>query len=138
MKGRILAIDYGLARCGIAVTDPEQIICKPLQAIETKKIMDFLKKYCDTEMVIQIVLGMPYKENGEESEIAGRIKNFRNVLHQAIPNIPIAYHDERYTSRMAQQAILMQGLKKKQRQDKGLTDATSAALILQSFLESHS
>lgn len=131
---RILAIDYGQKRTGLAVTDELQIIANPLTTVETPKLMQFLKDYTSKEKVECIVVGEPKHLNNTPSESARFIEPFVKQLCKAFPDTEIARMDERFTSKIASQAILNSGAKKKQRQDKGLVDAVSAALILQSYM----
>ncbi|MCZ2130058.1 MAG: Holliday junction resolvase RuvX [Bacteroidia bacterium] len=138
MSGRILAIDYGLKRVGIAVTDPLKIIANPLTTVDNPKLFDFLKEYFQKETVELIVVGEPFSESGAIQEMQIEVKQFANKLKQIFPNMPIAFEDERYTSRMAQQSMIAFGVKKSKRKDKKMLDCMSAALILQSYLEKNS
>lgn len=132
---RILAIDYGKKRTGIAVTDPAQIIANGLTTIETHKLMEFLLKYVASEPVERIVIGLPRKMNNEESESMSIIRPFVGSLKKKIPQIPIVMIDERFTSVLAHQTMIECGLKRKSRQNKALVDEISATIILQSYLE---
>lgn len=132
--GRILAIDYGIKRTGIAVTDELQIIASGLTTVETKNLMEFLKGYITTEKVELFVIGEPKQMNNMVSESESSIKLFIEQLTKAIPNIPIVRVDERFTSKMAFQTMIDSGLKKGQRKNKALVDEISATLILQSYL----
>ena len=134
--GRILAIDYGKKRTGIAVTDILQIIANGLTTVATTELMDFLLKYVEKEPVERIVVGHPKQMNNEDSENMKRIVPFVNQLKKKLPQIPVEMIDERFTSVLAHQAMLDGGLKKKARQDKALVDEISATIILQSYLES--
>ena len=134
--GRILAIDYGKKRTGIAVTDVLQIIANGLTTVPTSELMDFLLKYVEKEPVERIVVGNPKQMNNEDSENMKRITPFVNLLKKKLPQIPVEMMDERFTSVLAHQAMLDGGLKKKARQDKALVDEISATIILQSYLES--
>ena len=134
--GRILAIDYGKKRTGIAVTDVLQIIANGLTTVPTSELMDFLLKYVEKEPVERIVVGHPKQMNNEDSENRKRITPFVNLLKKKLPQIPVEMVDERFTSVLAHQAMLDGGLKKKARQDKALVDEISATIILQSYLES--
>lgn len=136
MMARILAIDYGQKRTGLAVTDELQIIANPLTMVETTKLMQFLKDYTSKEKVECIVVGEPKHLNNTPSESARLIEPFVKQLRKAFPDIEIARIDERFTSKMASQAILDSGARKKRRQDKGLIDTVSATLILQSYMNS--
>lgn len=133
--GRIIAIDYGKKRTGIAVTDILQIIANGLTTVATPELMDFLQKYLATEPVERIVVGHPKQMNNEDSENMKRIVPFVNQLKKKFPNIPVELVDERFTSVLAHQAMLDGGLKKKARQNKALVDEISATIILQSYLE---
>ncbi len=132
---RILAIDYGKKRTGIAVTDPLQIIATGLTTVPTVQLMDFLKKYVRQEAVERIVVGHPKQMNNEDSENMKRIVPFVNLLKKQLPDIPVELFDERFTSVLAHQAMLAGGLKKKDRQNKALVDEISATIILQSYME---
>ncbi len=132
---RIMAIDYGTKRVGIAVTDPNQIIATGLDTVHAKDVIEYLKKYFQREEVECIVVGEPKQMNATDSEIAGHVNNFVKQLQKNFPGISIKRYDERFTSKMAKQAILMSGVKKKDRQNKELIDMTSAIIILQSFME---
>lgn len=135
---RILAIDYGKKRTGIAVTDPSQIIANGLATIDTPKLLAFLKNYTSQEQVERFVIGLPTQPNGLPSENQQRVRNFVAKLEKALPAIPITFYDERFTSVLAHQAILDSGIGKKRRQtDKGLVDEISACIILQDYLESN-
>ncbi len=132
---RVLAIDYGQKRTGIAVTDNLQITANGLTTVPTHDLLDFLKRYVEKEDVERFVVGLPKRMNGEESDNMRRIRPFVRKLEQAIPQIPVTYVDERFTSVLAQRAIREAGLKKKARQNKELVDEVSAAIILQSYLD---
>lgn len=132
---RVMAIDYGLKRCGIAVTDPMQIIATGLDTIPTNEVTLWLEKYFAQEIIETIVLGEPKQANGSPSEIGPKVDTFAKVLHKKFPCINIVRHDERYTSKMAFQTMIDGGLGKKKRQDKGLIDKISATLLLQSYME---
>ncbi len=131
---RILAIDYGEKRIGIAVTDELQIIASGLTTIETKKIFSFLTEYLKKENVELFIVGEPKQMNNTESESEYFIKIFINKLSTTFPKIPIKRIDERFTSKIAFQSMIESGLNKKQRQNKSLIDEISATLILQSYL----
>lgn len=135
--GRILSIDYGKKRTGLAVTDPLQIIAGGLSTIETKDLFDFLSAYVVREGVERIVIGKPTQPNGQPSENLVRVENFVNRWRKACPEVPIEYYDERFTSVLAHRAILEGGVKKKTRRDnKGLVDEVSATIILQDYMNS--
>lgn len=133
---RILAIDYGRKRTGLAVTDPMQIIANGLTTVATHELVDFIQKYVCQEKVEQIIIGHPKQMNYEDSENMKNIIPFMNRLKKLLPEIPVELVDERFTSVLAHQAMLAGGLKKKDRQNKALVDEISATIILQSYLES--
>ena len=133
---RILAIDYGKKRTGIAVTDLLQIIANGLTTVPTTELMEFILDYVVKEPVERIVVGYPKQMNNEDSENMKRITPFVNQLRKKLPDIPVEFVDERFTSVLAHQAMLDGGLKKKARQNKALVDEISATIILQSYLES--
>ncbi|MCR4853912.1 MAG: Holliday junction resolvase RuvX [Prevotella sp.] len=133
---RILSIDYGKRRTGLAVTDPLQIIANGLATVATSELFDWLKAYIGREPVERIVIGKPMQPNGQPSENLQRVEQFVNRWRKACPEIPIEYVDERYTSVLAHQAMLQGGLRKKARQDKAMVDEISATIILQSYMES--
>ena len=133
---RILSIDYGKKRTGLAVTDPLQIIAGGLATVATSELFDFLKAYITREQVEMIVIGEPRQPNGEPSENLARVQQFVNRWRKAVPEVPIQYYDERFTSVLAHQAMLDGGLKKKARQNKGLVDEISATIILEDFMRS--
>ena len=133
---RILSIDYGKKRTGIAVTDPLQIIAGGLATVSTSELFDWLKAYLAKEQVERIVIGEPRQPNGQPSENLERVQQFVNRWRKAVPDVPIDYFDERFTSVLAHQAMIDGGLKKKARQDKGLVDEISATIILEDYLRS--
>jgi len=133
--GRIVAIDYGLKRTGIAVTDPERIIARALQTVPTHETLAFLKKYCAEEKVDCIVVGMPRKTDGSDSEISPHVKKFIADLKKNIAGMEVKEEDERFTSVIAQRSLIYSGVKKMKRRDKSLVDMTSAAILLQGYLE---
>lgn len=133
---RILSIDYGKKRTGIAVTDPSQIIANGLTTVDTTQLMKFIKDYVSKESVERFVIGLPTQPNGQPSENQKRVLIFAEKLKKVIPHIPIDYYDERFTSVLAHQTILDSGISKKRRQnDKGLVDEISACIILQNYME---
>jgi putative Holliday junction resolvase len=136
--GRILAIDYGHKRVGLAVTDPLQLVANPLDTVHSKDLIDFLKKYTQSEALECFVLGMPRRLDGSDTDATAGAKGCSTLLKKNFPQIPVHLHDERFTSRMAQQTMLAAGLKKKDRQNKATVDKVSATIILQSYLESKS
>lgn len=133
--GRILAIDYGQKRVGLAVTDPDQLIANGLETIRAHDTMDFLKDYFEREEVELIVVGYPKQMNNTASESAQFVDAFIAGFKKVFPEKKYCLMDERFTSKMAFQAMIDGGLKKKKRQDKGLIDKVSATIILQSYLE---
>lgn len=133
---RLLSIDYGKKRTGIAVSDPLQIIANGLATVETPRLFDFLEDYLRKEVVAVIVVGLPKQMNNEPSENMKRVEPFVNRLRKIYPHIPVEYFDERFSSKMAQQAMIEGGLKKKERQNKALVDEISATIILQGYMES--
>ena len=133
--GRIMSIDYGRRRSGVAVTDPLQIVAGGLDTVESSSLLDFIVKYTQTENVERIVIGMPTQSNGQPSENAARVRSFAGKLKKAV-DIPVEFYDERFTSVLAHKAILSSGLHKMARRDKALVDKISATIILQSYMES--
>lgn len=135
--GRILSIDFGKKRTGIAVTDPLQIIANGLVTVATSELLDFLETYVAQENVERIVIGRPLQLNGRPSENLARVGQFVSTWRKTMPTIPIEYYDERFTSVIAQQTIIAGGIKKKtRREDKGLVDEVSATIILQDYMRS--
>ena len=133
---RILSIDYGKKRTGLAVTDPLQIIAGGLATVSTSELFDYLQAYIAREEVERIVIGEPRQPNGLPSENLQRVQQFVNRWRKAVPQIPIEFYDERFTSVLAHQAMIEGGLKKKARQDKALVDEISATIILQDYMRS--
>ncbi len=133
--GQILAIDYGKARTGIAVTDDMQIIASGLTTVETPKLMDFLKTYFQENQVDEIVIGLPTDLKGNMSDIETEIQKFILAFEKEFPEKKINRLDERFTSKMASFFISQSGKNKKQRQEKGLIDKVSATILLQNFLD---
>lgn len=131
---RILAIDYGKKRTGLAVTDPMRIIASGLQTVETDKLFEFLKDYFSKEKIEIVIIGEPRQMDGTPSESAAMIDVFVAKFTTEFPNIKIERMDERFTSKMALQSLVDSGVKKKKRQDKGLLDEISATIILQDYL----
>jgi putative Holliday junction resolvase len=132
---RILSIDYGRKRVGLAVTDPQQIIANRLNTIPTHTIWNFLNEYFQKEKVETVVVGYPKQMNNEASEAVKYINPFLRKFQLQYPDIKLEIIDERFTSKIAFQAMIDGGLKKQKRQDKALIDSISATIILQSFLE---
>lgn len=133
---RILSIDYGKKRTGLAVTDPAQIIAGGLVTVATPELFSFLTDYIKKEPVERIVIGEPKQPDGRPSENMARVVQFVNRWRKAYPEIPIEFYDERFTSVLAHRAMIDGGLHKKARQNKALVDEISATIILQSYLES--
>ncbi|WP_312557796.1 Holliday junction resolvase RuvX [Empedobacter brevis] len=131
---RILALDYGGKRTGVAVTDELQIIASPLDTIETSKLMDFLKQYVEKENVSDLVVGLSVRFSGELNEIENQIQPFLKKFSEQFPLVKIHRENEMFTSKMASRAMFEGGMKKKKRQEKGMVDKVSAVIILQSFL----
>ena len=133
---RIISIDYGKKRTGLAVTDPLQLIAGGLATVATHELFDYLTAYVGREPVERIVIGEPRQPNGQPSENLARVQQFVNRWKKAIPSIPIEYYDERFTSVLAHQAMIDGGLRKKARQDKALVDEISATIILEDYMRS--
>ena len=133
---RLLAIDYGKKRTGIAVSDEMQIIAGGLTTVATVDLFDFILDYVKREPVERIVVGLPKQMNNEPSENMRRVEPFVNRLRKLLPDIPVDYHDERFTSVLAQRTIIEAGIKKMARRNKELVDEVSATIILQSYMES--
>jgi putative holliday junction resolvase len=134
--GRILAVDYGNKRIGIAVTDPLKIIATGLTTIHSKDIWDFLNDYFKKESVDAVVVGFPKKLDNTPTHSTPHVVGFINKLKKLYPNMPVHSLDERFTSKMAVQSMVDSGMKKKNRQNKELIDEISATIILQSFMSS--
>ena len=132
---RIIAIDYGSKRVGLAVSDPLQMIATGLAALHSKDVIAYLKEYLKKEAVSCFVVGEPRQMDNTPSESARLIPPFIRLLEKSFPGIEIARMDERFTSKMAVQTLVMGGVKKKERQNKSLLDEISATIILQSFME---
>lgn len=132
---KILSIDYGKVRTGLAETDPLQIIASPLDTIPTKDLMKFLETYLSRENVGDVVIGLPIRAHGVPGEIEEDIQKFIKKFANKFPNIKIHREDESYTSIRASEAIFAAGTKKKKRREKGLIDRVSASIILQQFME---
>ena len=133
--GRILSIDYGQKRTGLAVTDPLQIIANGLTTVPTAQLVDFILDYMKREQVERIIVGLPRQNSGEYSENMKRITPFVNRLKKLLPETPLEMVDERFTSVIAHRTMLDAGLKKKDRQNKALVDEISACIILQTYME---
>ena len=133
--GRIMAVDYGQKRTGLAVTDMLKMIANRLTVVSSREATGYIARYVSQEPVDLIVVGYPKQMNNEPSENMKRVEAFVAQLTKTLPSIPVEYYDECFPSIMAQRALIDGGLKKKKRQDKGLVDEISAVLILQGFLE---
>ena len=133
--GRVLAIDYGVRRTGLAVTDPLQIIPGGLTTVETPQLLTFLKNYLSKENVERFVVGLPKQTNGQDSDNLPRVQAFVVQLKKIFPAVPVDMWDERYTSVLAQQTILQSGIGKMARRNKALVDEVSATIILQGWME---
>jgi len=134
--GRIIAIDYGQKRCGLAVTDSLKLIAGGLTTVRSHELLKYLVDYTKKEVVERFIVGLPKQMNNQPSESMKYIEPFVCLLQKTLPEIPVEYFDERFTSVMAHQAMLEGGLKRKDRQNKALVDEISAVIILQSYLES--
>jgi putative Holliday junction resolvase len=132
--GRILSIDYGKKRTGLAVTDPFKIIATGLTTVETPKLFPFLKEYFRKENVEEVIVGMPTNMDDSDTHATPLVKKFILQFKKAFPVLPITEVDERFTSKMATQAMLEMGLKKKQRQNKALVDEIAATIMLQEYM----
>lgn len=133
---RILAIDYGRRRTGLAVSDTMQIIANGLTTVPTHELLDFIAGYVQKEPVERIIIGLPKQMNNEVSENMKYIEPFVRLLKKKLPEMPVEFVDERFTSVLAHRTMLEAGLKKKDRQNKALVDEISATIILQTYLES--
>ena len=132
--GRILALDYGKKRTGIAVTDPLKIIATGLTTVDSQTLFDFLKTYFSKESVEKILIGEPYNLDGSVTDATAAVQHCIRRLKNSFPDIPIETIDERYTSKMASRAMVEMGMKKKDRQKKGMIDEVAATMMLQEFL----
>jgi putative Holliday junction resolvase len=132
--GRILSIDYGKKRTGIAVTDPLKIIATGLTTVETPKLVQFLKEYCAKEAVEEVIIGMPLGLDDSDTDATPLVRHFITVFQRTFPGITIKEVDERFTSKMASRAMIEMGLKRKQRQNKALVDEVAATIMLQEYL----
>ena len=132
---RIIGIDYGRARVGVAVSDPLGIFASPLDTVPAAKIIDYLQKYAASETVERFVVGWPMNLNGAPAEAAADVEAFLKRLRKAFPQVPVELEDERFTSVLAHRAMIDGGMKKSERRDKNSVDRISAAIILQSWLD---
>ncbi len=135
--GRILAIDYGRKRVGIAVTDPLQMVANGLKTVHSKDILTFLQEYCQAETVEKFIVGKPKQLNNQDSEAMNYVRPFVEKLQKQFPDIPVILIDERFTSSMASQTLIQSGVNRKTRQNKQLVDTISATIILESYLEAN-
>ena len=133
--GRILAIDYGRKRTGLAVTDPLRIAANPLLTVSTAELVKWLEDYLRKEKVDEVVIGLPTQLNGEDSESMLYIRPFMNLFRKRWPDIPLISYDERFTSTLAHRAMIDGGMRRKQRQDKAVVDKLAACIILEGYLE---
>lgn len=134
--GRILALDFGLKRTGVAITDEMNIIASGLTTVESISLMDYLKKIVVEKKVQTIVLGEPKRLNASDTSVTQNVYLLRDALNKEFPMIDIVLYDERFTSKMAFQSLLDSNVSKKKRMDKGLIDEVSATIILQSYMQS--
>ena len=132
---RILAIDYGLKRTGLAVTDPLKIIATGLTTVESKQLIPFLKDYFSKEEVELMIIGEPKNLDDSDTHVTQLVRNIIKELQKNFPAIPVKTVDERFTSKMASRAMIEMGLKKKQRQNKALVDEIAATIMLQEYLK---
>ena len=132
---RIIGIDYGRARVGVAVSDPLGIFASPLETVPSAKIIEYLQKYASAETVIKFVVGYPLNLNGAPAQAAADVDAFLKQLQKAFPETPVALEDERFTSVLAHRAMIDGGMKKSDRRDKNSVDKISASIILQSYLD---
>ncbi len=133
--GRILAIDYGRKRCGIAVSDPLKLIANGLKTVATQDLDAFFEQYLNVEKIDLVVMGLPKQLNNKPSEAMSYIEPYVRKFKKKYPDIPLVYSDERFTSVLAHRAMLEGGLKKKDRQNKALADEVSATILLQDYME---
>jgi putative Holliday junction resolvase len=134
---RILSLDYGKKRTGVAVTDPLQIIASGLTTVETQKLFEFLKDYMSNEVVEKIIIGLPYQLDGSPTDATAAVLHCIRRLKNSFPTIPVVSVDEQFSSKMASRAMLDMGLKKKDRQKKGLVDEIAATLLLQEYMQAN-
>ena len=132
--GRVMGIDYGLKRTGLAVTDPLRIIATPLETVRTHTLISYLQSYCQTEPVDTFVVGIPKKLDNSDTHITQAVRIFVRLLSDKFPEQQVHLHDERFTSKMALEAMVAGGTTKKYRRTKGNIDKVSATIILQSYL----
>lgn len=135
--GKIIAIDFGLKRTGLAITDESKLFAFGLETVDSKKLMEYLIELFKKEKIETIVLGEPKRLDGSDAHVTQNVYLLKEALEKQFPGVPVELHDERFTSKMAFDAMIAGGLKKKQRQDKGMIDKVSATIILQEFLGIH-
>lgn len=134
---RIMAIDYGLKRSGLAVTDPMQIIATGLATVKTHDLMDYLKAYIQKEPVEKIIMGLPKSLDGTDTHATNPVRHYAGRIRRTFPTIPVVFVDEQYTSKMATRAMVDMGMKKKDRRNKALVDEIAATLMLQEYMGQH-
>ena len=134
---RILALDFGRKRTGVAATDPEQIIAVPLETVDTDTLIGYLKKYMMTEPVERVVVGYPLALDGSPTDATPMVDKFIGKYENVFPNIPIEKWEERFSSKMAEQALTASGINMKKQKESGMADRTPAVLILQNWMEGH-
>ena len=132
---RLVGIDYGRKRIGVAVSDPLRIFASPLETVPSAKIIEYLQKYAQTETIVRFVIGYPINMDGKPSEAAADVDRFLPLLKKHFPGVPVTLEDERFTSVLAHRAMIDGGMKYKDRRDKNSVDKISAAIILQGFLD---
>lgn len=132
---RMIGIDYGRARVGVAISDPLGIFASPLETVPAAKIIDYLKKLSGTLTLVRFVVGYPVNLNGQPSEAAADVDRFLAKLSKAFPGVPVSLEDERFTSVLAHRAMIDGGMKKSRRMDKNSVDRISAAIILQGYMD---
>jgi len=132
---RILGIDFGKKRTGLAVSDPLGIFASPLDTVDTAKIIDYLRKYAEKETIVCFVVGMPVNMDGTPSQVASDVQVFISQLSAAFPSVPVKTEDERFTSVLAHRAMIDGGMKASRRRDKAEVDKISASIILQTYLD---
>ena len=132
---RIIGIDYGSARTGLAVSDPLQIFASALETLPSAKIIEYLQKYSASESIVKFVIGWPLNLNGNPAQTAPEVEAFIKKLEKAFPGVPVVREDERFTSVLAHRAMIDGGMKASRRRDKKEVDKISAAIILQSYLD---
>lgn len=134
---KFLAIDYGLSRTGLSISDPEKIFAFPLETVETNQLINRLTDLIESENISRIIIGKPKRFSGQDSEIESQILKFINSISSIFDKKQIFRYDERFTSKIAKNAIISSGIKKKSRSDKSLVDKISATIILQDYLQAH-